>query len=189
MKTRIGFLAAALSIAASSPLAAQDNAGTTPAPSSQDQTFIRNASQDGATEVALGKLALEHATLPATRQMAQRLVDDHTKANRQLADIARREHVDAPGQPDPAALAKARSWTALQGQAFDHAYADAMVTDHRKAIALFTDGAQSSDADIQRFARNTLPTLKDHLSMATRLAGGDSSSSEHMPAPERGGGH
>lgn len=113
--------------------------------SSSDQSFIQKAATDGATEVALDQQALQRAQSGPTRDMAQQLVTDHTTANQQLADIAMRKHVDVSAQPDPVALAKEKSWGS--GSAFDHAYADTIVKDHHKAIALFTQAAHSNDAE------------------------------------------
>lgn len=156
---------------AAGSVVAQNNAGTTRDASSQDQAFLRNAAVDGATEVALNKEALAHVQSPAAKKMAQRLIDDHTQANRQLADVAKRNNVSVSDQPDPTELANAKSWASLQGEAYDQAYAQAMVQDHQKAIQLFTDGTRSTNSEVSQFARNVLPTLKDHLSMATALSG------------------
>lgn len=157
---------------AAGPVAAQNSAGTTSGPSSQDQAFLRHAAVDGATEVAINKEALAHVQSPAAKKMAQRLIDDHTKANSELADVAKRNNVTVSAEPDPTQLASAKSWASMRGTAYDQAYAQAMVDDHQKAIQLFTEGTRSTNAQISQFARNTLPTLEDHLSMATELTGG-----------------
>jgi putative membrane protein len=45
-----------------------------------------------------------------------------------------------------------------------------MVTDHEKAVQLFsTEAKEGQDADIKAFANNTLPTLQEHLQMARQL--------------------
>jgi putative membrane protein len=42
-----------------------------------------------------------------------------------------------------------------------------MVKDHEKAVAEFQkQSTQSKDTDVQEFARTTLPTLQEHLTMA-----------------------
>lgn len=178
---------AGLALAASGPLSAQtgapaDQAGPGPA----DQTFLRKAATDGATEVALGQQAAQRAQAAPTRELAQHLVNDHTRANRELADLAMRKHVDVPTQPDPEALAGAKAWTSLQGAAYDHAYTSAMVEDHRKAIALFTEATRSEDPQIRQFAQATLPVLKQHLSMAMALNKGDETPSGGGATPGQG---
>jgi putative membrane protein len=165
MSTRylLPLAAVALAFAAGSPLHAQSSAANV---SSADQSFLQKASADGATEVALGQQAQQRAQSGPAKEMAQQLVTDHTKANQELADLAMRKHVDVSTQPDAAALAKEKSWSS---GAYDHAYADTMVKDHHKAIALFTQASKSNDADIRQFAQTTLPVLKQHLSMAESL--------------------
>jgi putative membrane protein len=55
----------------------------------------------------------------------------------------------------------------LSGAEFDREYMKMMVKDHEKAVAEFQkQSTQSKDADVQEFARTTLPTLQEHLTMA-----------------------
>lgn len=173
-------LAMAVAMAFGGALQAQTSSGANSAsPGSADQTFMRKAAADGATEVALGQLAMQKAQSGPTKEMARHLVDDHTKANRELAEIAMKRHVEVPSQPESEALAKEKAWGT--GPAYDNAYAQMMVKDHRKAIALFTDATKSNDPDVRQFAQTTLPVLKQHLSMAEALAKGSASPSTSSP--------
>lgn len=167
-------LAMAVAMAFGGALHAQTSSGANSAPNSTDQTFMRKAAADGATEVALGQLAMQKAQSGPAKDMARQLVDDHTKANRELTEIATKRHVDVPSQPESEALSKEKSWGT--GTAYDNAYAQAMVKDHRKAIALFTDATKSNDPEIRQFAQATLPVLKHHLSMAEALTKGSTAS-------------
>jgi putative membrane protein len=50
---------------------------------------------------------------------------------------------------------------------FDRGYAEHLVTEHEKTIALFeTESTSGSDAELKAFATKTLPTLKEHLKAA-----------------------
>lgn len=51
----------------------------------------------------------------------------------------------------------------LNGAEFDAAYTQMMIADHKNVIALFKQGAQSSDPEIKAFARKQLPALRSHL--------------------------
>jgi putative membrane protein len=55
----------------------------------------------------------------------------------------------------------------LSGAEFDREYMKMMVKDHEKAVAEFQkQSTQSKDTGVQEFARTTLPTLQEHLTMA-----------------------
>src|ERR1700730_8279725 len=53
-------------------------------PTVSDQDFVRMASSDGLAEIDLGRMAMEQATNPEIKRFAQRVIDDHTKANQEL---------------------------------------------------------------------------------------------------------
>ena len=56
---------------------------------------------------------------------------------------------------------------ALSGAAFDRAYIDDMVKDHKADIALFEKASRASgDSPLKKFAADKLPTLREHLKMA-----------------------
>ena len=174
LKQRLSCLALAVAgLALASYLHAQSSTSGADAssPSAPDQTFLRKAATDGATEVALGQLAMQHAQASPTKELAQHLVTDHRKANDELASIAMRKHVEVSARPEADALAKEKSWGS--GASYDRAYAQAMVKDHREAVTLFTKATESKDPDIRQFAQTTLPVLKQHLSMAEALTKGD----------------
>jgi putative membrane protein len=70
----------------------------------------------------------------------------------------------------------------MSGEAFDKAYMDDMVKDHKKDVAEFRKEANGGkDSDIKGFASKTLPTLEEHLKMAedthAKVAGKNASSS------------
>jgi putative membrane protein len=53
-----------------------------------DLHFMQQAASAGIAEVQLGQLALTKSDDDAVKALAQRIVDDHTKANAQLKTIA-----------------------------------------------------------------------------------------------------
>jgi len=132
-------------------------------------TFVKKAALDGMTEVQLGKIALSKSQDPAIRKFAQQMVDDHTKANEQLASIAKSKGFDVPKELDAEHKAVIQSLNAKSDQAFDTAYAEAMNKDHAQAVALFEGASKSTDSDLAGFARKTLPTLNEHKQMAHAL--------------------
>jgi putative membrane protein len=100
------------------------------------------------------------------------MVDDHGKANDELARIAQGKGVTPPAEPDAAHQRLAARLQAAKGGEFDRLYvSEAGVKDHKAAAALFTDQAKNGkDAELKAFAEKTLPTIKEHEKMAQELA-------------------
>src|SRR3954467_13414196 len=48
---------------------------------SDDRKFVMEAVHGGMMEVELGRMAVDKASSPDVKQFAQRMVDDHSKAN------------------------------------------------------------------------------------------------------------
>jgi putative membrane protein len=58
----------------------------------------------------------------------------------------------------------------LSGEAFDRAYMNAMVRDHRSDVAEFrTETENAKVAEVRQYASHTLPTLEDHLKLAREI--------------------
>ena len=138
--------------------------------SAADTRFVQEAAVGGMAEVSLGKLAAEKATNPNVKQFAQRMVDDHSKANDELKTYASQKSVTLPTEVDPAHKANEARLSKLSGEAFDKAYMADMVKDHDKDVAAFKHASTSaSDPDLKAWAAKTLPTLQEHQSMAKSL--------------------
>jgi putative membrane protein len=142
--------------------------------SSSDQKFMMEAATAGMEEVELGRLAATHASSDAVKQFGQRMVDDHSKANDELMQIASTKGVTLPTALDDKHKADVTKMSQLSGAAFDSAYVkEAGVKDHNKAAKLFQGEAdKGKDADLKAFAAKTLPTVQDHLRMAQELDNG-----------------
>lgn len=168
---------------AGTALAQQANVGA--GISAADSSFMQHAAADGIAEVQMGKMALNKSSDAQVKKLAQRIVDDHTKANDQLKALAAGKHVDLPSAPSATAQKEAKHLNAMKGTAFDKAWAKDMLADHRKAVKMFdTASSKAGDAQVKAFASATLPTLKTHLQMAGQLgmsAARDSAMDHAMP--------
>ena len=151
---------------ASSAIMAADNAK---APSSS--TFVTKAAQTGMAEVELGKLALSKSQDPEVRSFAQRMVQDHGKANKELASIAKAQGIDAPKKLDAEHQSMVDELKSKNGTDFDRMYSHHMNMGHSDAIDLFEKETRSGDAALAGFAQKTLPTLKEHKQLAEQLPG------------------
>jgi len=168
--TRIRLLAL-LAACVAGPAFGQMQKGVPPpaaaTPSTAPSRFAREAANGGMSEVELGRLAVERATNPAVKAFGQRMVDDHSKANVELQAIASQAGIALPGQVDAKEKQIYDRLAALSGAAFDRAYIDDMVKDHKADIALFEKASRASgDSPLKKFAADKLPTLREHLKMA-----------------------
>lgn len=143
-----------------------------------DAMFVKEASAAGAAEVALGKLGQSQGHSDQVKQFAAQMVKDHSAANEELSSLASEKGLTVATDPSAADAAAAKRIGSLQGAAFDAAFSKKMLADHKKAVALFQrEATQGKDADLKAFAAKTLPTLKQHLSMAQALPAAASDSS------------
>jgi len=128
--------------------------------------FVMEAAQGGMAEVALGKLASEKASNDRVRQFGQQMVADHGKANDELKALAQTKSVMVPADLNAKHKATQDRLSKLSGTAFDRAYIEEMVGDHKKDVADFRKEAKSgSDSQVKAWAAKTLPTLEEHYKM------------------------
>jgi putative membrane protein len=229
------------------------------------EKFVCHVAQSGIKEIRLANLAKQRAQSQEVKQFAEKLIQDHTKANQELKLIAQHQNipwdvteektaaaasgtargagtVDTPiissereivrstdrtpaeatatargaGALDNsgavvssvnstvdretpavangtargayAANAQAQSVYAddqddtydrlvgLTGKSFDEAYMSHEVQCHSKAVAKFEKASRDlPDGELKQFVVSTLPTLREHLAMAQRMAPADTS--------------
>lgn len=162
-------LALALSFGSYAADKADRKADSSGKASKSDASFMRQAANDSAAEIELGKLAQEKAQNPDVKAYGQRMVDDHTKATNELKPIADKMGVTLPTAPE-GKHAKMTKDLAKKDKNFDKEYVNAMVKDHEKAVKLFQKTAKKGDSEeVRQFAEKTLPTLQEHLKMARDL--------------------
>jgi putative membrane protein len=147
-----------------------------------DQRFVRDAAEGGMAEVELGKLAAEKGSSQDVKNFGQRMVDDHSKANDQLKQIASNEGVTLPEKLDAKDRALKTRLSRLSGENFDRVYMENMVRDHKKDVADFQkESTSGSDPAVKQFASQTLPTLQQHLQQAESIAP-NAKMSRNMPS-------
>ena len=129
-----------------------------------DRNFFEKAAKSGMKEVDVSQQALNHLSAPDVRNFAQMMVDDHSKANAELAALAQKKGVTLPA---PEAKV-ARKWS-KNTKDVDDEYLGEMTGDHKDAVDLFEKAAKSEDPDIAAFAQKTLPTLRHHLEQVKQL--------------------
>ncbi|MEW6125653.1 MAG: DUF4142 domain-containing protein [Acidobacteriota bacterium] len=136
-----------------------------------DHEFAMKAAKDGMAEVELGQLATTKASNDDVKTFAQRMVDDHSKANDELKNLAATKGITLPTALDATGKKMVDDLSKLSGADFDRKYMEMMVKDHDKAVALFEKQATSGkDVELKAWADKTLPTLREHQKMARDTA-------------------
>jgi len=155
---------AAFALRASSVFADDAAVGST------DKSFLQNAYEDGLAEVKAAELGQSKSANAEIKAFSDHIAADHAKANAELKSLADSKKVSLSESPSLVAQAKGKLLDAKSGDSFDKAFAEAMVSDHKKAIEAFEKAAsEGKDPDVKAFAAKILPTLKMHLSMAEDL--------------------
>jgi putative membrane protein len=135
-----------------------------------DADFVTKAASGGMFEVLSSKMATEKATKADVKAFAEKMVQDHTKANDELKAAAAKA-----GIPVPSTLAPHHEKMLEQlktAQNFDAAYMDAQLKAHQEAVDVFAAGANGAkDPGIKAFAEKTLPIIKMHYEHAKKYAG------------------
>lgn len=145
-----------------------------------DTKFMKEAAEGGLAEVALGQLATEKASSSEVKKFGQRMVDDHTKANDELKQLASQKNVELPQHLNAKDKATKATLEKLSGKEFDRAYMRDMVKDHKKDVGEFKrESTMAKDSDVKKFAAQTLPTLEDHLKQAESIAPATGAASAH----------
>jgi len=130
------------------------------------------AARGGMGEVELGQLASQKAQSDQVKQFAQRMVQDHGKANDELKSLAQQKNITLPTELDAKHKATHDRLSKLSGAQFDRAYMQDMLQDHRKDVNDFRKESQSGkDSDVKAWAAKTLPTLEEHLRVAQTTSG------------------
>ena len=153
--------------------AADKKGGDSGKVSKGDRTFIMDAANDSMAEIELGKVAQQNAASDEVKKFAQRMVDDHTTASKELEPIATKLGVTPPTAPQGKHARMVKELAKKTGERFDRDYVNDMVKDHRKAVKLFEKQSQKGESEeLRQFAAKQLPILQEHLKMARSLPGG-----------------
>ena len=137
--------------------------------SRSDTKFMEKAAAGGRAEVELGKLAQQKAMRGEVKDFANRMVEDHTRANAQLEKIASANNVQLPDEVDRKTRKEMDKLSKLIGPDFDREYMKHMVKDHKDDVKEFRKEAKSKQAsEVKAFAQDTLPVLEEHLAMAQK---------------------
>lgn len=160
--------ATAGAVGAAGTSAGSGTAGAASKVASADQKMMRDIAYSNISEVAAGKLALEKSQSADVKSYAQKMIDDHTKAQQELQTLADSKGVKLPTEPDTKHKALAKVMSGLKGETFDKRYLkQGGINDHEnthKLLMRVQDKAK--DQDLKAYAAKTIAVVDQHLTLA-----------------------
>lgn len=136
-----------------------------------DRDFVKEALQGGMAEVQMGQLALQKSNNDQIKQFAQKMVDDHTKLGDQMKPVAQQLGVKEPAAPskkDKETIAKLQN---LNGDAFDKAYVQTMLKDHKHdEMAFKREAEMGADPNVKQAATQGEQVISAHLQLIKQIA-------------------
>ena len=171
---------AAIALAPLTPVALGQGTEATPpetraaqgaAVSNPDRAFVEAAAAAGIAAVEMARVAQQRGGSVGLKAHADRIVADHAKARRELASIAATKGIAVPDRMSGKNQRKLARLRTLRGEKFDAEYLKAQLAANKRVISLFKRESESGeDVDLKAFAGAALPTLQQHLAMATDLS-------------------
>ena len=137
--------------------------------------FVDKAAAGGIAEIETSRLALEKSASADVKEFANMMITDHSKANDELASIAKKHDIEVPDTTTLVKQAKEKILD-MRDESFDAAYANNQVKAHEDTIELFkkeantvTDDKVKGATELKAFAQKMLPGLEKHLDAAKKL--------------------
>ena len=155
---------------ATNPPAQADRSTAAGMLSAADREFATKAAQGGMAEVEMGNLAQQQGSSDQMKDFGRKLVQDHTRMNNDLKDIASRENITLPTEISADQRKTIDRLSKLSGAQVDREFAKESVNDHKEDISEFQKEASSGEnQSLKNFASSNIPVLQDHLNMAESI--------------------
>jgi putative membrane protein len=146
----------------------------TPAPhetNNTDRLFARLASTGGKAEIEFAQLAQQKASASSVKEFARMMIDDHSKANEKLMELAKAADIPLPAGLDPDHQAAREKLDKLTGADFDTAYILGQIEDHQRTVQVLQwEIGSGQNAPLQTFAAESLTVILLHLRRAQFIA-------------------
>lgn len=146
-------------------------AGTVGRTAVSDSLFAEAAASGGLAEVMLAEVGAQRATHPDLKNFSTRMIQEHTRMNAELTQLAAQKRIPLPRTADFRAQFCAQSLNGLTGEEFDRCYAKAQLLTHMDAVATFeAEAERGQDPQVKALAARVLPHIKGHLKMIRPIA-------------------
>jgi putative membrane protein len=145
-----------------------------------DKEFVRSATQAGLAAIKLSNLALEKGS-PDVKALAQKIVDDHSEMNKDLASVADSMGVTLPKRVSNDQQAEYDKLNGLAGKDFDKEYVNYLADTHwQDAHSFRMEASIAVDPGLQAEVLKALGIMHVHLGLIVKTA-----TAEGIALPER----
>jgi putative membrane protein len=132
-----------------------------------DKKFLATAAQADQNEIALSEVAEQKATNPDVKAFAMKMLKEHKAMTASMKPFAEEWGLTPPMGPDADHQKEIDKLNGLSGKDFDKEYMDVMVSDHTKALNLFT--TEVRDTKDQKF-KMAVEKGKSHVAAHKNMA-------------------
>jgi putative membrane protein len=136
-----------------------------------DEAFALFAASSGLAEVEAARLVLKGSPRPEVRGYAERMAKEHGRSVEDLRKIVAPRGLTLPPGPTGRHLDMITKLSGVRPQDVGDAFLQRFGVDaHKEAIALFERHViDGKDAQLRKFAEQSLPNLREHMSAAQKL--------------------
>jgi|GEM_PF-964790 len=139
------------------------------APHKDDKEFMTSAAYADQNEIQQSKMALAKGVTGQAKDMANKMIADHSQSTAELQKLAAKKGVTLPTEMDEEHKALKPQLEKLSGEAFEQMYMAQMVVDHqRTANTMMAHEKMTKDADVKAFIAKTLPVVQMHIGMTKK---------------------
>jgi putative membrane protein len=129
--------------------------------------------QEHVHEIALARLAVERSKNAEVKALAERLRDEHVRADDALTALARAEGIvlQQPSEADNTAQTEmVTRLGGMQGAAFDREYVRVIADAHERSIAEVEAALVSAqDPEVRQYLEGLLPAFRKHLDESRQI--------------------
>jgi len=137
-----------------------------------DMKFIKEMAADGKAEVKVAELGTKKAERSDVKQLAERIMADHTALNKDLEALAASKNVDLSAVIAPSGAKEFQKLEGYSGKDFDDNFLKNMQSDHKSDISkMESEQKKVEDADLKAFVDKALPGMRSHLDEVQKLLG------------------
>lgn len=135
-----------------------------------DQQLVDQAVQTNEGVIDAGNLAKDSAASPAVRELADKMVLEHTMAKIELTNAVKAAELAVPDTSGLAQPAKVEQLAKLQGDAFDQQYLSELAAGERALAAVLEKVSKEASSDhLKDWAARALPAAQSRIKQAEQL--------------------